>query len=92
MISKELEGIRLIDLIEGLKQRGKHNEAEFCHLVFAIEIGMREDVSEEEVLNWTMNKIFMVLSLPEEPEGWDNFYWGRAAIGNLNGKRNNQIY
>ena len=85
MITEEFPGVRLQDVIAALKKRGRKPEAEYWGLVVAVELGMKHDVSEDEVLNMEMDRIITLMQLPERPEGWDNWFYGRTALGNNQG-------
>ena len=82
MITEEFPGVRLQDVIAALKKRERNPEAEYWRLVVAVELGIKHDISEAEVLDMEMDRILMLMQLPERPEGWDNWFYGRAALGN----------
>ena len=85
MIAEEFPGVRLQDVIAALKKRGRDDEAEYWRLVVAIELGAKHDIPEGEVLGMEMDRVLVLMQLPERPEGWDNWFYGRAAIGNNQG-------
>jgi len=82
VIAEEFPGVRLQDVIVALRKRGRDDEAEYWHLVVAVELGLKHGVSEEKVLNMKMDRISLLMQLPPRPEGWDNWFYGRAALGN----------
>ena len=85
MMEQKFPGMRLRDVVTALEKRGKGPEAEYWRLVVAIELGMKHGITEDKVLDMEMDKIFYLMQLPERPEGWDNWTWGKAAIGNNQG-------
>jgi len=84
-MKQEFPNIRLRDVVNALEKRGRKEEAEYWHLVVAIELGMRQGISENDVLDMEMNKILFLMQLPERPAGWDNWYWGKSALGSNKG-------
>lgn len=85
MMKSDFPGMKLRDVVAALEKRGKGDDAEYWRLVVAIELGMKHRVSEDAVLDMEMDKILYLMQLPERPEGWDNWTWGKAAIGNNQG-------
>ena len=85
MITEEFPGVRLQDVIAALKKRGRDDEAEYWRLTVAIELGMLHDIPEDDVLDMPMDRIITLMKLPPRPEGWDNWFYGRAAIGDNQG-------
>jgi len=82
MIVEEFPGVQFQDIIAALKKRGRNDEAEYWRLTVAVELGMLHDISEDDVLDMTMDHIITLMQLPTRPEGWDNWFYGRAALGN----------
>ena len=85
MIEQKFPGICLRDVIAAFEKRNRKPEAEYWRLVVAIELGMKHGISEDAVLDMEMDKILYLMQLPERPEGWDNWTWGKAAVGNYKG-------
>ena len=85
MINEEFPGVQLQDVIAALKKRGRDDEAEYWHLTVAVELGMLHDIPEDAILDMSMDRIITLMQLPPRPEGWDNWFYGRAAIGNNQG-------
>lgn len=85
MMKTEFLGLRLRDVVEALERRARSDEAEYWRLVVAVELGVKHGVSEDEVLDLEMDRILYLMQLPERPEGWDNWTWGKAAVGNYKG-------
>ena len=82
MMRSDFPGVRLRDVIAALEKQGRHDEAEYHRLVIAIELGLHHGVKEEEVLDMKVDRIFRMMQLPDAPEGWDNWFYGRAALAN----------
>lgn len=85
MMKSEYPGMRLRDVVSALEKRDRPDEAEYWRLVVAIELGIKHRIPEDQVLDMEMDKILYLMQLPERPEGWDNWTWGKAAIGNYKG-------
>ena len=77
------EMIRLVDLIEALKQRGRLEEAEFYELLVCFELNFLHGFSKEKIMKMTIEEINTWYNLPVKPskyDGW-NHWWGKAVIG-----------
>ena len=85
MIISEFPGVRLQDVISALKKRGRDDEAEYWRLVVAVELGVLHDIPEDDVFGMSMDRIITLMQLPPRPEGWDNWFYGRAAVGDNQG-------
>ena len=85
MMKSEFPDMKLRDVVAALERRERQDEAEYWRLTVAIELGMKHGISEDTVLDMEMDKIIYLMQLPERPEGWDNWTWGKAAIGNYKG-------
>ena len=72
--------LRLIDVVEALKKRGRDNEAEYWRLVVAIELGAKHDIPEDEILDLPMEKIYFLMQVDPSPQDWTTWTWGRAAV------------
>lgn len=81
--------IRLIDVIEALKKKGRNDDAKLCELIFTELLDMTYGIDRDEVMKMTIDGIEQalspdnleqVLSLPSKPSGWDNFHWGKSAF------------
>lgn len=73
--------VKLRDIVENLVSRGKKEEADYYRLIVAFELMLKHGLSENDVLNMTVDEIEMCYKMPPKPEkyrGW-NFWWGEAA-------------
>jgi len=84
-MKSDFPGMRLRDVVDALEKRGRIDEAEYWRLVVSVELGIKHGIPESQVLNIEIDKILYLMQLPERPEGWDNWTWGKAAIGNNQG-------
>ena len=77
--------IRLRDIVENLRKRGKEEEAETYSTYFILMLNLFQGFSERRVLNMTVNELETWIRMPPKPleyrSGW-NFWWGRSALGN----------
>lgn len=72
--------IRLRDVVKAMEDRNRHDEAEFYYLLIAIELGLRHGIREEEVLDMKVDRIARMMQLPEVPDGYDYWAWGKAEV------------
>lgn len=75
---------RLRDVIAALEKRGRCEDEEyaFCSFFIPFKLMLFHGLSEEQVLNMTIDEIKTWWDAPIKPlkyEGW-NFYWGEAAF------------
>lgn len=76
---------RLIDVILALEERDEVTEAEYYRFIYAPFLSAFYDIEEEKILCMTIDEISQLPDLPAKPlkyEGWDTFYFGRAAFDN----------
>lgn len=85
MMKNEFPGLKLRDLVAALEKRDKGDKAEYWRLVVAVELGVKHGIPEDDVLDMDVDRIIFLMQLPERPEGWDYWAWGRAAVGNYKG-------
>ena len=76
---------RLRDVVAALEKRGRQPEADYYSKVYPFVIWWVYGVPEEEVMNMPIDDIVELPNLPQKPlkyEGWNTFYFGRAAFVN----------
>jgi hypothetical protein len=77
--------MRLIDMVNALKERGRILEAEYYGLILPAQLLLKHGFSEKKTLLMELDEIEHWMKLPEKPakyEGW-NFWWGEAALVDL---------
>jgi len=78
--------LRLIEVIEALRQRERNDEADYYEMVVPFELFLIHNLSENKVLNMTVDEIEAWYKTPPKPlkyGGW-NFWWGKAAYAENN--------
>lgn len=81
-----MERVRLIDVVEALRKRGRDDEADELEAMITLQLVLFHDLDVEEIQHMKIDDVAAFLNLPPKKVGWDNFYYGMAAIGdNHNG-------
>jgi len=76
---------RLIDVVVALESRGEQEDADYYRLIYAPFLSVIYEIDENELLYMTINEISQLPELPLKPlkyEGWNTFFFGRAAFDN----------
>ena len=76
---------RLIDIVATLEKQGEQDEADYYAMVFAPFLSITYGVSVDEIMEMSIDELSTLSEMPQKPlkyEGWDTFYFGRAAFGN----------
>jgi len=77
--------MRLIDMINALKERGRDLEAEYYRLILPAQLFIRHRFSEKKVLLMDLDEIEQWMKMPTRPAKYDNwnFWWGEAALADI---------
>ena len=73
--------IRLRDIVENLRKRGREEDAETYSTYFITMLNLFQGFSERKVLNMTVDELEAWMKIPPKPpeyKGW-NFWWGKSA-------------
>ncbi|GAJ00534.1 unnamed protein product [marine sediment metagenome] len=77
--------LRLRDWIAALEKRELHDEVEYYSTIYPFFLSLAYDVPQEEIMDMTIDDLAKLSSMPQKPlkyDGWNTFYFGRAAFGN----------
>ena len=72
--------VKLRDVVEELRKQGKDDEADFYQFTVILELMMKHGLSDNTILNLSIDKIEELYQRPPTPEkyrGW-NLWWGEA--------------
>ena len=74
--------LRLVEVVEALRQRERFDEADFYEAVVPFELFLIHGLSEKKVLNMTVDEVEAWYKTPPKPakyDGWQ-FWWGEKAF------------
>ena len=83
MTTEQSPILRLRDVVAALEKRGRHDEAEYYAVTYPFLIGLIYDLPEGEIMDMALDDLFELPNVPQKPlkyEGWNTFYFGRAAF------------
>lgn len=68
--------------MSALRERGRLDEVVDYGVFIPLMIELTHGIPFEEVLAMSIDRVSLLLTVPPKPEGYDLFYWGKAAIAN----------
>lgn len=83
MTTEQSPILRVRDVVAALEKRGRHEEAHYYSTIYAFLVGLMYGLSEEEVMDISVDDLVELSTLPQKPlkyDGWDTFHFGRAAF------------
>ena len=83
MMTEQSAILKLRDVVAALEKRGRHDEAEYYSVLYPLFLSLTYDVSQDEVMDMSLDDLFELPNIPQKPlkyEGWNTFYFGRAAF------------
>ena len=79
MAAEPTRNLILLDVVRGLRKRGRYQEADYWLLMVPTMLSAK-GIYPEDAYVMTVDEIQWELNKPLSPPGWDNTIWGKSVV------------